>query len=119
MFVRHLALAVQDEQRSRRFYERYFGFGARPARRYPDGVLMLYDGEGFALALGPAAAVPQLPPFFHFGFSVADRDHVHHLRDRLVADGVAIVEECDEPAYCSVKCCDPDGYVVEVAWEIV
>jgi catechol 2,3-dioxygenase-like lactoylglutathione lyase family enzyme len=52
--VQHLALAVRDENRSRRFYETYFGFGARPARRYDGGVLMLYDAHGFALALGPA-----------------------------------------------------------------
>ena len=43
MLLRHVALAVQDEQRSREFYERWFGFGVAPPRRYPDGVLMLYD----------------------------------------------------------------------------
>ena len=36
---------------------------------------------------------------------------------RLAADGVTIVEEWDEPEYVSVKCLDPDGYVVEAAWE--
>jgi catechol 2,3-dioxygenase-like lactoylglutathione lyase family enzyme len=30
--MKHLALAVSDQARSRRFYETYFGFGARPAR---------------------------------------------------------------------------------------
>ena len=34
MLLRHLALAVQDEQRSREFYERWFGFGDEPAQRY-------------------------------------------------------------------------------------
>ena len=47
----HLAMPVRDQERSRPFYETYFGFGARPARRYDDGVLMLYDAKGFALAL--------------------------------------------------------------------
>ena len=51
--MKHLALAVSDQERSRRFYETYFGFGARPARRYDDGVLMLYNADGFSLALGP------------------------------------------------------------------
>jgi hypothetical protein len=74
--VKHLALAVTHQERSRRFYETYFGFGARPARWYDGGVLMLYD-----------------------------------------ADGVPLVEEWDEPEYVSVKCRDPDGYVVEAAWE--
>jgi catechol 2,3-dioxygenase-like lactoylglutathione lyase family enzyme len=39
----HLAIPVSDQERSRRFYEAYFGCGARPARRYRDGVLMLYN----------------------------------------------------------------------------
>jgi hypothetical protein len=42
---------------------------------------------------------------------------VHSLRDRLAADGVPIAEQWDEPEYVSVKCRDPDGYVVEAAWE--
>ena len=64
----------RDEERSRRFYERYFGFEARPPRRYPDGVLMLYDTDGFALALGPAEGPLQLPRFLHFGFATRDRN---------------------------------------------
>jgi hypothetical protein len=42
---------------------------------------------------------------------------VLRFRDRLAADGVEIVEVLDEPEYVSVKCRDPDGYVVEAAWE--
>jgi catechol 2,3-dioxygenase-like lactoylglutathione lyase family enzyme len=53
----HLAIPVADQERSRRFYETYFGFGARPARRYDDGVLMLYDAAGFALALDGALSL--------------------------------------------------------------
>jgi catechol 2,3-dioxygenase-like lactoylglutathione lyase family enzyme len=115
--VDHLAIPVRDQERSRRFYETYFGFGARPARRYDDGVLMLYDANGFALALGPAQEPIGRPGWMHFGVSLRDRDAVLALRDRLVADGVELVEEWDEPAYVSVKCRDPDGYIVEAAWE--
>jgi catechol 2,3-dioxygenase-like lactoylglutathione lyase family enzyme len=115
--MRHLALAVTDQERSRRFYERYFGFDAAPSRRYPDGTLMLYDAEGFALALGQIAGPIRLPGFFHFGTGAPTPDDVRAFRDRLTADGVDIVEEWDEPDYVSVKCRDPDGYVVEFAWE--
>lgn len=45
-----------------------------------------------------------------------DRDAVRALRDRLAADGVELVEAWDEPDYVSVKCRDPDGYIVEAAW---
>ena len=115
--MRHLALAVTDQERSRRFYETYFGFGARPPRWYDDGVLMLYDEDGFALALGPTDEEIRLPSFLHFGKGLPSPEDVRRFRDRLAADGVEIVEEWDEPEYVSVKCRDPDGYVVEAAWE--
>jgi catechol 2,3-dioxygenase-like lactoylglutathione lyase family enzyme len=115
--VRHLALAVRDRERSRRFYETYFGFDAAPAREYDDGVLMLYNADGFALALGPTAEAIELPHFFHFGLGVGTPDEVRSFAKRLRSDGVPIVEEWDEPEYVSVKCRDPDGYVVELSWE--
>src|SRR5919202_44478 len=73
--MRHLALPVRDQERSRRFYETYFGF------------------------------------------DIESPEAVRAFRDRLRADGVPIVEEWEEPEYVSVKCRDPDGYVVEAAWE--
>ena len=113
----HLAIPVRDQGRSRRFYETYFGFGARPSRRYPDGVLMLCNAAGFALALGPRRKEPPRPDWMHFGVALPDREAVLALRERLIADGVDLVEEWDEPDYVSVKCRDPDGYIVEAAWE--
>jgi len=115
--MQHLAIPVDDQDRSRRFYETYFGFGARPPRRYDDGVLMLYDAAGFALALGPGGAPGERPSWMHFGVALPDRAAVLALRDRLRADGVELVEEWDEPDYASVKCRDPDGYIVEAFWE--
>jgi catechol 2,3-dioxygenase-like lactoylglutathione lyase family enzyme len=70
----HLAIPVSDQERSRRFYETYFGFGARPARRYDDGVLMLYDAKGFALALGLAEERIAPPTWMHFGLGMRDRE---------------------------------------------
>jgi catechol 2,3-dioxygenase-like lactoylglutathione lyase family enzyme len=115
--VNHLALAVADQERSRRFYETYFGFDARPPDRYPDGTLMLHNSKGFDLALGLVNEPIRLPRFFHFGIGVSSPEEVRAFRERLVAGGVVIIEEWDEPDYISVKCRDPDGYVVEVSWE--
>ena len=114
--VRHLALAVADQERSRRFYERYFGFVAEAAPR-EDGVLILHDAAGFSLALGEVDEPIRLPPFLHFGTGLASRDEVRAFRDGVAADGLEIVEWWDEPDYVSVKFRDPDGYVLEVAWE--
>jgi catechol 2,3-dioxygenase-like lactoylglutathione lyase family enzyme len=115
--VKHLALPVRDQERSRRFYESYFGFDARPARRYDDDVLMLYNADGFSLALGPTNEEITPPTWLHFGVHMASPDAVRALRDRFVADGVLIHEEWEEPEYVSVKCRDPDGYIVEAGWE--
>jgi catechol 2,3-dioxygenase-like lactoylglutathione lyase family enzyme len=113
----HLAIPVRDQERSRRFYEAYFGFGAEPARRCDDGVLMLFDATGFSLALGPTNEPVARPTWMHFGIGLPDRDAVLALRERLAADRVELVEEWDEPDYVSVKCRDPDGYIVEASWE--
>ena len=113
----HLALAVADEKRSRRFYETYLGFGAAPARRYEDGVLMLYDDCAFELALGPSGGPVSLPEFFHFGKKAKSAEEVRELRRRLDAEAVPVVEWYDEPEYVSVKFEDPGGYAVQVWWE--
>jgi catechol 2,3-dioxygenase-like lactoylglutathione lyase family enzyme len=115
--MKHLALAVSDQERSRRFYESYLGFDARPARRYDGGVLMLYNADGFSLALGPTEDPISLPAFLHFGIHLPSPDAVRAFADRLRADGVEIAEHWEEPEYVSVKFRDPDGYVVEAAWE--
>ena len=115
--MRHLALAVTDQERSRRFYESYFGFDAQPSRGYDGGVLMLYNADGFSLALGPTEEPIAFPSFLHFGVHLASPKDVRQFRSRLAADGVPILEEWEEPEYVSVKCLDPDGYVVEAAWE--
>jgi hypothetical protein len=78
-------------------------------------VLILHDADGSALALGPADERMSAPLWMHFGVALGDRDAVIALRNRLASDGVELVEEWDEPEYVSVKCRDPDGYIVE-AW---
>jgi hypothetical protein len=42
---------------------------------------------------------------------------VRAFRDRVVADGLDVVDWWDEPDYVSVKFRDPDGNVIEVGWE--
>lgn len=111
----HLALAVSDQGRSRRFYERYLGFSAEATAR-ADGVLMMHSGA-FSLALGETTEQISLPSFLHFGRGLPSPDEVRAFHDRLVADGIEIVGMWDEPDYVSVKFRDPDGYVVEVGWE--
>jgi catechol 2,3-dioxygenase-like lactoylglutathione lyase family enzyme len=114
----HIALAVRDQERSRGFYEKYFDFDPLTARVAEDGVLLIEGPDGILLALAETDEAIQLPSFLHFGFRAAESPaQVHAFRDRLAGDGVEIVEQSDEPGYVSVKCRDPDGYVIEFAWE--
>lgn len=116
MRLQHLALEVRDQQRAIDFYARFFRFDPETARRYPDGVLILHDPDGFALALAPADARGG-SGFPHFGFEMDSRDEVRGLRERLVADGIELVEDEETEGYVGFKCLDPDRHVVEVAWE--
>jgi catechol 2,3-dioxygenase-like lactoylglutathione lyase family enzyme len=79
---------------------------------------MLRNADEFSLALGRWDGEPHLPEFLHFGFRAESPEDVREFEARFRADGVEIVEECDEPDYVSVKVRDPSGYVVEVSWEM-
>jgi catechol 2,3-dioxygenase-like lactoylglutathione lyase family enzyme len=114
----HIALAVRDQERSRRFYETYFEFDPATAWVAEDGVLLIEGPSEVTLALGETDEPITLPSFLHFGFRAAsDPDEVRALRDRLTGDRIEIAEFADEPDYVSVKCRDPDGYIIEFAWE--
>ncbi len=117
MDLLHLGLPVTDVERSRRFYETYFGFDPATAERYDDGTVIIRNLDGFDLALHAVDNVGRLPDFLHFGFKVGDADAVRTLLARLRADDVDIVEEHDTPTYVGFKCLDPDKFPVEIYWE--
>ncbi|MBG0564756.1 VOC family protein [Actinoplanes aureus] len=117
MGITHLGLSVLDPQRSISFYAKYFGFDPATAQRYPDGTVIVRDGDGFDLALHAVDVVGEPPAFLHFGFRLPRPDDVRALQRRLEADRVTIVERDDEPEYTAFKCLDPDGHRVEVYWE--
>src|SRR6266540_1762373 len=117
MRLNHLALTVRDQERSRSFYETYFGFGAGPAQRYDDGVVIIRDEAGFDLAIGQHGDPGEMARFLHFGFRCAGPEEARVLLERVTAGGVPVTERDDTPGYVGFKCLDPDGYTVEVYWE--
>ncbi len=117
MHLGHLGLPVRDVDRARRFYETYFGFDPATAQRYEDETIIIRNGDGFDLALHPIDDVGTPQPFLHFGFHLPERDDVGPLHDRLVRDGVEILERYEESDLVSFKCLDPDGHRIEVYWE--
>src|SRR6185436_15070757 len=110
--LKHLALLVHDIRRARRFYETYFGFDV--SSTWHGEVLFVRSDDGFDLALMKGEPPPNPGAFHHFGFQVPSADEVHKLHNKLLVDGIAIVEFVDEPDLLSFKCVDPDGYTVEV-----
>ena len=117
MHLMHLGLPVRDEQRSRDFYERYFGFDPATARRYDDGTVIIRNADGFDLALHAGQDVGPLPAFLHFGFRLPDPQAVRGTLARMQACGIDLTESYDEPSYVAFKVRDPDGHQVEVYWE--
>ena len=83
MHLRHLGLPVRDYGRSLRFYARYFEFDPVTARTYPDGTVIVRNGDRFDLALHPVAEVTTSSTFLHFGFAMADAEAVRVLRTRM------------------------------------
>jgi hypothetical protein len=53
----------------------------------------------------------------HFGVGLPSREDVLALRERFAGDGIELIEESGELDYVSIKCRDPDGYIVEAFWE--
>jgi catechol 2,3-dioxygenase-like lactoylglutathione lyase family enzyme len=112
----HLGISVADLERSRTFYQRYFGFDPDQARSYPDGTVILRDADGFDLALHPGEGAPA-DDFLHFGYICSGPEQVRAFRARLLAAGETLVEDEDSESFVSIKVLDPDGYRIEVGWE--
>jgi catechol 2,3-dioxygenase-like lactoylglutathione lyase family enzyme len=110
----HLALAVHDPRRSLQFYRDTLGVeGALRVEPY-GFVITTPSGLAFTLFEGePASGIGE----FHFGLSLPDGDAVRARRQELRDAGIAECEWSDEDGYVSVKVRDPDGYVVEIAWD--
>jgi catechol 2,3-dioxygenase-like lactoylglutathione lyase family enzyme len=112
--LNHVALAVRDPRRSLNFYCDTLGVEGLVRTEAYGFVITTPAGVAFTLFEGrPAADIGE----FHLGVSLPDGDSVRARRDELRAAGVSEIEWCDEEGYVSVKVLDPDGYVVEVAWD--
>jgi catechol 2,3-dioxygenase-like lactoylglutathione lyase family enzyme len=112
MRLAHLSLTVADQQRSRRFYETFFGF-ACDGELDAEGCLHLADVDGFDLTLVAQATVSPSPSL-HFGIELSDTDAVRRLLARLQQEDVQIGELFEGESRVAFHCVDPDGYRVEV-----
>jgi catechol 2,3-dioxygenase-like lactoylglutathione lyase family enzyme len=115
VLITHLALTVRDPDRSRRFYLETLGLDGI-AEPQPWGVRVDLR-NGFMLALMRGEPMSGEKTAVHFGCSLPDGATARDLRERLRIQGVPELEWGDSADYVGVKVADPDGYVVEVAYD--
>jgi catechol 2,3-dioxygenase-like lactoylglutathione lyase family enzyme len=114
MDLNHLHLHVRNVDRSKRFYESYFGFRERVRH---GNILFLRNASGFDLALVPDRTPLSFPEWFHFGFRLGSARAVRILHGHMSSKGGQVQDIEEYPGYMTFRCADPDGYGIEVYWE--
>lgn len=114
----HVALAVRDPQRSLQFYQAVLG------------VVSVYADDAFVQAQTPgsrdvlvfernARVAGRKGGVAHFGFRLQRASDIEHARKAIVAAGGTITDTGEfVPGEPYVFFSDPDGYEVEIWYEI-
>ena len=116
MLITHLGLTVLDPDRSRRFYLDVLGLDGT-AYPNPGGSGSISGTVSCSRSIRgePAGAEPIRS--VHFGAALSSAHAAREVRGRLRGHGVPEIEWEDTDDYVGVKVCDPDGHVVELAYE--
>jgi catechol 2,3-dioxygenase len=123
--IGHVAVYVQDLERSARFYTEVLGFQVTdvvPPGDIPGGAVFLRcntDHHGIALFQATAER-PVGSGLHHIAMEVATIDEVVRIRDHLRKHQVQIDLDGRRGAGCQlvVEFRDPDGHRLEVYWDI-
>jgi catechol 2,3-dioxygenase-like lactoylglutathione lyase family enzyme len=117
MLIGHLALTVRDPRASADFYLSVIGLDGT-TREEPWGCrLELRDGFMLALIRGEPLP-PAVADAVHFGCALAGPEEARQERERLRSAGAREVEWEDADDYVGVKIVDPDGYIVELSYDV-
>jgi catechol 2,3-dioxygenase-like lactoylglutathione lyase family enzyme len=114
----HVALAVQDPERSLRFYQAVLG--VVPVYRGPDFVQAQTPGSRDVLVFERnEAAAGKIGGVAHFGFRLADPADIDAAAAAVLAAGGRIRDKGEfVPGEPYVFFTDPDGYEVEIWFEL-
>ena len=112
MPLNHVALTVEDRNRSEAFYRQHFGMTQRVHE--DEHLLILGSPDGSLIALSEGPVPDGLPRTNHFGFQLEDPDEVRSARKRLRDAGAMETEWQDDHGFVRVQVADPDGYRVEL-----
>lgn len=109
--LNHVALTVEDRERSAAFYGKHFGLVERV--HDDEHLLILSSPDGSLLALSEGSVPGELPRTNHFGFQLSSGEEVRTARRRFNEEGV-VETEWQERGPVRVQVADPDGYWVEL-----
>lgn len=70
------------------------------------------------LALHQTTDVTVRTGFLHFGLAMPTVAALETLCAEMESNHISVNEKSDEPNLVSFKCLDPDGWRVEVYWEV-
>ena len=102
MKIEHVAMYVNDLERAREFFIKYFGATSNdgyhnPVKKFRSYFLSFDDGSRLEIMnkaeMDDAAKTLNRTGFIHIAFSVGSKDKVDELTARLKADGFKIIGE--------------------------
>jgi catechol 2,3-dioxygenase-like lactoylglutathione lyase family enzyme len=114
----HISIAVRDLDRTLSFYQKVFDME------------VMYQGDDFLQVTTPgsndiivfekrAADYGKTGSIAHFGFRLRNAKDIGEMTDRIVAEGGQIVDQGEfVPGEPYVFFRDPDGYEIEVWYEL-
>lgn len=125
MKLNHIAVYVRDLERSRTFYETYFGGRSNSKYHNPRTDLQTYfltfdDGARLELMCRPECTDTDKSEFAlgltHLAFSTGNREAVDTLTARLAADGYKVAGQprTTGDGYYESIVLDPDGNRIEI-----
>jgi catechol 2,3-dioxygenase-like lactoylglutathione lyase family enzyme len=116
MNIQHLHLHVRECVASEAFYERWLGLHL--VRRGHE-ITFMEDDAGFSLALMQDADPVALPDWFHFGSRLDSPQALERMHAAMTAASISIVRPLyRDETLASFRCRDPDGYAIEIYWEV-
>lgn len=124
MKIEHIALYVSDLERSRSFFERYFGASSNELYHnkktgFKSYFLSFDGGARLEIMHRPEVSEKNGDPrlgYAHIAFSVGSRENVNALTERIRADGFQILSEprVTGDGYFESCIADPDGNIIEI-----
>ena len=115
----HLAIAVRDIERTRQFYCEVFDMEVM--YHHDDFLQLTTRGchDILVFQQKPSLAIPATGGIEHFGFRLRDPADIGIVRERILQEGGNIKDKGEfVPGSPYLYCGDPDGYTIEVWFEL-